>query len=298
MGSAIFMHRKDSIYKDIPSECYQFPSQYRGRVEQSSGDWIIYLEPTKVRGTRGYFAMAKVQTVIPDPEAAGMFLALIEPGSYLDFPRSVPFRNSDGYVELGMLNERGVPSGRAQAAVRPLSKADFARICDLGFDREDILPRTDLLDDVTGFAEEQRPFLWDDEQERMRALASRLVRNTIFRKLVLRAYDERCAITGLKLINGGGRAEVQAAHIQPVGAKGPDAIQNGIALSGTAHWMFDRGLISLGDDLEILVSRKVNDLDGVRSIINRSGHALLPQRAVDRPHPRFLHWHRENCFKQ
>jgi putative restriction endonuclease len=62
--------------------------------------------------------------------------------------------------------------------------------------------------------------------------------------------------------------------------------------------MFDRGLIGLGDDLQILVSRQVNDPDSIRSVINKSGHALLPLRATDRPHPRFLQWHRENCFKQ
>jgi len=42
------------------------------------------------------------------------------------------------------------------------------------------------------------------------------------------------AITGLKLINGGGRAEVDAAHTRPVEANGPDVLSNGIALSGTA----------------------------------------------------------------
>lgn len=298
MGSAVFLHRADSIYDDRPSERYQFPVQYRGRVEQSIGDWIIYLEPTKVPGTRGYFAMAKVQEVIADPTAQGMFVALIEPGSYTDFPVPVPFRIGGVYAEQGMLNARGVPSGRAQAAVRPLSTADFNRIRDLGFDGEDMLPRNDLPGMITGFSEDPVPFAWGDEQDRMRALASRYVRNNIFRKVILRAYDERCAITGLKLINGGGRAEVQAAHIRPVGAKGPDAIQNGIALSGTVHWMFDRGLISLSDDLDILISRKVNDVDSVRSIINKSGRARLPQRAADRPHPHFLKWHRENCFKQ
>jgi hypothetical protein len=29
-------------------------------------------------------------------------------------------------------------------------------------------------------------------------------------------------VTGLRIINGGGRAEVQAAHIQPVADDGPD----------------------------------------------------------------------------
>ncbi|MDO6413728.1 HNH endonuclease signature motif containing protein [Sphingomonas sp. BIUV-7] len=45
----------------------------------------------------------------------------------------------------------------------------------------------------------------------------------------------------MKLINGGGRAETEAAHVMSVEAGGPDAVNNGIALSGTIHWMFDRG---------------------------------------------------------
>ena len=61
-------------------------------------------------------------------------------------------------------------------------------------------------------------------------LASRIVRDRVFRRIVLRAYDERCAVSGLKLINGGGRAEVAAAHIRPVEADGPDIVSNGIAL--------------------------------------------------------------------
>jgi putative restriction endonuclease len=75
-------------------------------------------------------------------------------------------------------------------------------------------------------------------------------------------------------------------------------VNNGIALSGTAHWMFDRGLIGLSDNLEIMISRQINDQESIRALINKSGHALLPQRPSQRPHPRFLTWHRENCFKQ
>jgi putative restriction endonuclease len=62
--------------------------------------------------------------------------------------------------------------------------------------------------------------------------------------------------------------------------------------------MFDRGLIALSDDLEILVSRQVNDADSVRGLINKSGRALMPRRPMDRPHPHFLGWHRQHCFKQ
>ena len=94
-----------------------------------------------------------------------------------------------------------------------------------------------------------------------------------------------------------GRAEVEAAHIRPVEANGPDIVSNGLALSGTAHWMFDRGLISISDDREILISRQVNDTAGVRAMINKSGRILIPAHEVDQPRPHFLRWHRENCFK-
>ncbi|MBR1220597.1 HNH endonuclease [Bradyrhizobium sp. U87765 SZCCT0131] len=299
MGFGVFIHRSDSIYEDSPAEQYQFPAQYLRRVEACVGDWIIYYEPRKIVETRGYFAIARVGQVIPDPGAEGMYLALIEPGSYLDFANPVPFNGPTGPVETGVLNDQGRISGRAQSAVRPISPADFRRIIELGFeDKAPLLPRLDHDASLPGFDEQQAPFLFDQERDRVSVTMSRIQRDRVFRRVVLRAYDERCVITGLKLINGGGRAEVAAAHIRPVEANGPDIVSNGIALSGTAHWMFDRGLISLSDDLEILVSRQTNNPDEIRSIINKSGQALPPRRGSDRPHPHFLRWHREHCFKQ
>ena len=297
MAFGVFIHRSDSIYDDRPDERYQFPSQYLGRAQGFVGDWILYYEPRKVAETRGYFAVAKIQQILPDPSAPGMYLALIEAGSYLDFPNPVPFSDPDGPIERGLLNEAGAISGRAQSAVRPISPADFNRIVEQGLAGDDtLLPRVDpVLDNLV--QEERSPFAFEQERDRVGYFGSRIVRDRIFRRVVLRAYDARCAITGLKLINGGGRAEVEAAHIKPVEKSGPDVINNGLALSGTVHWMFDRGLISLADDLEILVSRQINDPDGVRAMINKSGHALPPLRPADRPHPHFLQWHREHCFK-
>ncbi|MER8366969.1 HNH endonuclease [Mesorhizobium sp. M1378] len=299
MGFGVFIHRSDSIYNDRPAEQYQFPGQYLRRVEACVGDWIIYYEPSKVEESRGYFAVAKVQQVIPDPATSDMYLALIEPGTYLDFVIPVPFNGANGIVEKSVLNDEGRISGRAQSAVRPISTSDFNRIIDLGLDgNESLLPRVDQTGTSLGFQDEQAPFDFEQSRDRVSYIGSRIVRDRIFRRIVLRAYDERCAITGLKLINGGGRAEVSAAHIRPVEANGPDIINNGIALSGTAHWMFDRGLISLSDDLQIMISRQVNDLDSVQAFINKTGRALTPGRQFERPHPRFLQWHREHCFKQ
>jgi putative restriction endonuclease len=298
MTKGIFIHRSDSIYDDSPAERYQFPQQYLGRASACIGDWIIYYEPGKVRDTRGYFAVAKVARIVPDPSAPGMYLALIEPGSYLDFTEPVPFNGPLGIVERGVLNDAGAISGRAQAAVRPLAIADFNRIVDLGTaDEGDFLPRVDAEVSDGQVQDERMPFRFEVERDRVAWLGSRLVRDRLFRRRVVTAYDARCAITGLKLINGGGRAEVEAAHIRPVERGGPDIVSNGLALSGTVHWMFDRGLIGLGDGLEILVSRQVNDPDSVRGLINRDGVARMPGRATDRPHPAFLGWHRENVFK-
>lgn len=159
------------------------------------------------------------------------------------------------------------------------------------FCRERISPVESVL------CEERVPLVFDEARERVSAIVSRVVRDRVFRRIVLRAYDERCAVTGLKLINGGGRAEVEAAHIRPVEANGPDIVSNGLALSGTAHWMFDRGLIGLDDDMRIIVSRQANDPDSIQSVINASGRILVPQREADRPHPQFVRWHREHCFK-
>ena len=301
MARGVFLHRADSIYEDHPETRYQFTPQYLSRASQFVGDWVLYYEPRRGPTGKGYFAVAKVERIVPDPSAPGMHLALIEPGSYLPFERNVPFSGPEGVVERGLLNEAGRISGRAQAAVRPISIEDFNRIIALGIpDEEPLLPRIGTAADLQlpqALREEQAQFAPDAERERIAFYSSRPIRDRIFRKIVLDAYDCRCAVTGLKFINGGGRAEVQAAHIKPVEANGPDIITNGIALSGTAHWMFDRGLISLGDDLEVLVSRQVNDVESVWGLVNKTRRATVPSNPAHRPHRSYLAWHRERCFK-
>lgn len=298
MAFGVFIHRSDSIYDDSPAERYQFPPQYLSRVNACIGDWILYYEPVKLAASRGYFAVARISQVIHDPKATGMYVALIEPGSYLEFANPVPFSGPDGLAERGLLNEAGKISGRAQSAVRPISPADFNHILDLGLEEQDsLLPRVGMTEAPNALREEAVSFLFEQERKRTPTLVSRVDRDRIFRRLILRAYDARCAFTGLKLINGGGRAEAEAAHIRPVEANGPDSVQNGIALSGTVHWLFDRGLVSLSDDLDILISRQANDRDSITAMIHKSGRAMPPLRIADRPHPHFLAWHRDHVFK-
>jgi len=151
-----------------------------------------------------------------------------------------------------------------------------------------------LAEDVTtdGFHEELQAGF---ERPIVQQLLNRRFRDAKFKQHVRKAYDRTCAFTGLRLINGKGRPEVEAAHIMPVKANGPDSIRNGIALSGTVHWMFDRGLLSLTDEFKIMVSRQLNY--DVSHILQPNLTAKVPDDPNLRPHPYFLDWHRTNCFK-
>jgi putative restriction endonuclease len=124
---------------------------------------------------------------------------------------------------------------------------------------------------------------------------SRPFRDRAFMTAVRSAYENRCAVTGLQLINGGGRPGVQAAHIKPVSQNGPDAIRNGIALSGTFHWLFDRGLISITDDYRLLIAEKVPDQ--ARRMLNPDGRLIVPKLSSHWPNPQYLKFHREAIFK-
>lgn len=293
MTKGVFLYREDSRYEDRPWAVYQFPEVYLSRASQMVGDWVVYMEPVKA-GRKGYHAVAKVDRIVPDPSSPGMHLAIIDPTSYLDFDHHVAFQSGGEYPERSVLNEAGNVSGRAQAAVRPIPSDDFNRIVSLGLDRHDeLLPRCD--GDLVGVQEEQAPY--EFEQDRVQILSVRTFRDRIFRTRVLEAYDRRCAFTGFQFINGGGRAEVEAAHIKSVQDKGPDVVQNGLALSGTIHWMFDRGLLTVADDATILLSNHINDVDGVRKMLRDDGRAQFPNDQRNRPDAAFLRWHREHCFK-
>ena len=78
--------------------------------------------------------------------------------------------------------------------------------------------------------------------------------------------------------------------------KGPDTLLNGIALCGVAHWMFDRGLMSIDDDFSLLFNSK-SVPDKVMRMVNREQRLLLPKSNKSYPHRIFLKWHRDNVFK-
>lgn len=65
-----------------------------------------------------------------------------------------------------------------------------------------VSPRIGAAETTFGVQEDRTPFLFDEVRERVAAPVSRVVQDRVFRRVVLRAYDERCAVAGLKLIGG------------------------------------------------------------------------------------------------
>lgn len=296
MAKLVLMHKADSIYEDEPDSVYDFPRRYQKAVQSAIGDWIIYYEPVKA-GPRGYFAVAKIKRVIPKPGHEGRFLALIEPGSFLPFDEDVPRLINGRPLEAALIAADGTAKsgGLTQSAVRAITDQDFARIVDLGLPQqlEEIEarrydPAAPGLQEGAGLFE--RPVI-----ER---LTRRSYRDVAFRRSIREAYGYRCAISGLMLRNGGGRPEVHAAHIRPVEHNGSDSVRNGLALSGTLHWMFDRGLISVAEDRTILVSRNKVAPEVVDRLIMPDRRLSLPADQRNWPHPENLRWHRENIFGQ
>ena len=109
------------------------------------------------------------------------------------------------------------------------------------------------------------------------------IRAASFRNQVLGAYDSTCAVTGLRIINGGGKAEAQAAHIWSVADGGPDVVPNGVALSATAHWLFDRHLITFDDNLCLLVSHNKVPSDLLKLFPPSGQKIRLPVDPRDHP---------------
>jgi putative restriction endonuclease len=238
-----------------------------------------------------YFALGRVKGIRPDSSKPDHYYADI--ADYLTFDNAVPFRSGEKFFESAMKSETGsVSQGASRASVRHVSDAEFDDILEAGFDGLLDAPIQLTMQRGEGFSEPPMEII----RPRIEVVLSRPFRDRVFAKQIQSAYDSRCAITGLRIINGGGKAEVQAAHIKPVGENGPDLVQNGLALSGTVHWMFDRGLIAIDDDFRILKAHKHLPSDADR-LFNADGYMIPPRGNNLRPHAQFLRWHRENRFK-
>jgi len=93
-----------------------------------------------------------------------------------------------------------------------------------------------------------------------------------------------------------GKTAVDAAHIHQFKRGGPNHPTNGIALSKTAHGLFDRGFWSIGNDYRVLVKPEAFEESGEAASLLKpraGGEILLPSNRSYWPGPEFLAWHRD-----
>jgi putative restriction endonuclease len=120
-------------------------------------------------------------------------------------------------------------------------------------------------------------------------------RDTRFAFEVLPAYDFTCALTGYRMVAENGTTALDAAHIRGFSDGGPCHVSNGLALSKTAHWLFDRGFWSLSDDLHVLVKKgNFHETGGPELLLKPKDGQLLRMVPNNRntPQPEYLAWHR------
>ena len=294
----VFEISGNSRYDDEIAERYHFPSNYLPVARDLTGDWVVYRETRIAGGRMAYIATALVERIDPDSADPGHYYARVR--DFLEFDMPVPYRDSDGRFAERFLREMARPgdAGRTMRgkSVRALDNADFVAIVNAGL-AETLDPNNRIrLELDAPRIDEKTSLLLDDhfaERRVEQMLVNRKIRDANFRNHVLDAYESTCAVTGLRIVNGGGKAEAQAAHIWSVADGGPDIVQNGVALSATAHWLFDRHLISFDENLCLLVSHNKVPSEYLQLFPPAGQRIRLPSDPGLHPRPDFVARHRE-----
>ena len=230
-----------SIYKDRIEAAYAYPSDYDGEIRTIGSDWFVYHRSRRSGLKPGYIGVARITGILPYPEKPDWRVAEIS--DFLSFDPFVPFNQVDRSARETWLRAFDVKDYGKRLrgkSVRLISNEDFGAIVRAGladlFDPE----KTALLDlddpELIRDGIELLNLPFEEQIRRMREIImKRPIREAAFRRDVRKAYDFKCAFTGLSIRNGGGRPEVDGAHIWGVKEGGPDVVQNGIAVKSLAR---------------------------------------------------------------
>lgn len=125
------------------------------------------------------------------------------------------------------------------------------------------------------------------------------VRDQGFRKAIVKLYEHRCALCGIRMLTPEGHTIVEAAHIVPWSRSQDDKPQNGLALCRLCHWSFDEGLMGVGTEYDVLISPAVRqDSNFPGHMETLSGRTIIkPQNSGFWPEQRNLEIHRKEIFR-
>jgi len=116
-----------------------------------------------------------------------------------------------------------------------------------------------------------------------------------FRLMVTEAYGRACSITGDHTL-----PVLEAAHIKPYSASGPNHTSNGLLLRADLHKLYDEGYLTVTDEYRVEVSPSLREeFHNGRIYYDLHGKRLasIPGQATERPAREYLLWHNENIYK-
>ncbi len=156
-----------------------------------------------------------------------------------------------------------------------------------------------------GYLHDQVSDILNEPEAKMRHVSKHteedvFVRNGLFKKMVPKIYGNRCCFTGMQLSSTFGHSFVDACHIVPFSLTHNDKVTNGIALCPNLHRAFDRGLVGIDENYNIIVSEHVlEDTEHSYGIGRMHGKPMaLPKEKLHYPAQEYIGWHRENLFKR
>lgn len=128
----------------------------------------------------------------------------------------------------------------------------------------------------------------EDARDKVFAEIVRRRGQSSFRKALLRAYSNTCAITGSKLV-----PILEAAHVHPYKGQYTNVVSNGLLLRADIHTLFDLNLIAIDSStMTILISP---DLHATEYAELKGKKAYVPKLQVERVSTDALDWHRSLC---
>jgi putative restriction endonuclease len=121
-------------------------------------------------------------------------------------------------------------------------------------------------------------------------------RDAKFAVRVLPAYNYTCALTRYRMIAVNGATPLDAAHIHQFKKGGSNHPTNGIALTKTAHWLFDWGFWSISNGFRVIVAEHRFEEAGDAYLLKKmAGRELRrPANRHSLPDPQCLEWHRSH----
>lgn len=104
-----------------------------------------------------------------------------------------------------------------------------------------------LKEDAVQYRSEIKKFIQHKNEEEI------FLRGSLFKREIPKIYNNTCCISGMRIDSTINVSMIDACHIVPFSESYDDTISNGIALCPNLHRAFDRGLISIGDNYEVIV---------------------------------------------